>query len=1110
MAFHNQGGADSQPSSHGGTQSFPESNTAAISTAAQQGADRTPSSGSSEETDLPQIWKWNAVVPETVHRCVHDMVQQQVEARPTAPAVCAWDGDLTYAQLGRFASGLAARLVSAGVSRGTFVPICSEKSMWTTVAILGILKAGAAFVLLDPAVPELRLRGIVSQVRGSVVVSSQANEALSSRLANQVIVFGPHIADDLDEEHREESGITLDPSSPMYVAFTSGSTGTPKGAIITHANLASALFHQEESLQITSTSRMYDFCSYSFDVSICNIFATLTAGGCLCVPNELDRQNKLAESIASLRANTIDLTPSVSRLLRPEQVPGIQQIILGGEALRVEHVLPWWDRVRIVSLYGPCECTPNSTINSHPTTPEEVVYMGKGIGLNTWIVDPENHSILLSSIGAVGELLLEGPLVGSGYLNEPERTAAAFIEDPAWLVQGYSSEHPGRRGRLYKTGDLVRYNKDGNVSFVGRKDEQVKIRGQRTELGEIEHVMRGHAKVKDAVVVLKKDEERQEPWLAGFVTVHDEEGGDGATLQEAEEAQHVEVWEKQFNDDYLALESMGPESIGRDFMGWTSMYDGNDIDKKEMNEWLDDTLNSIRNGTPLQHILEIGTGSGMILFNLLRGLQSYTGLEPSSQAVEFIIQTAKSRMPPKIAGKITMHKATAEDVSRLGQSLSPDVVVLNSVIQYFPSSAYLLRVVQELVQLQGVKTIFFGDVRSFPLYNEFLAERALHVAGRKASKEELRRVMYDMRQAEAELLVDPAFFTALPDHIPNIEHVEILPKRMRATNELSAYRYEAVIHVRVSGQPCRQVRGLGQVQWADFQAQELSRELLLELLRQHLSSSPDVVAVSNIPNSRTTSMSHILAKLDAQGGRADGNDNDDVDWLSSVLANASKKPSMSAAGLVELAKQVGCHVEISWARQSSQRGSLDAIFHKDAPSNGKARALFRFPTDDQDSQTKPDALPLCNQPVRRHQTKHNSQIQNELNEILRARLPSYMHPQAITVLDTMPLNDNGKVDRRALARTIQSRTQQGRGPSVQELDVSAPEAQVRRLWGEVLHIDPASSIGLDDSFFQLGGDSMAAMSLVGRARKAGLEFTVAHIFRHPKLQDFVRAVGLKI
>ncbi|KAI0545624.1 acetyl-CoA synthetase-like protein [Xylaria curta] len=1088
MTLNDQGGVDSQLSPHSGTQCLPESNT---------------SSGSSEQNDLPQIWKWNAVVPETVHRCVYDMVQQQVEARPTAPAVCAWDGDLTYAQLGRLASALAARLVSAGVSGGTFVPICSEKSMWTTVAILGILKTGAAFVLLDPAVPELRLRGIVSQVKGSVAVSSRANEALSSRLADQVVVLGPHIADDLDGEHREESGIASDPSSPMYVAFTSGSTGTPKGAIITHANLASALFHQAESLRITSTSRMYDFCSYSFDVSICNIFATLTAGGCLCVPNELDRQNKLAESIASLRANTIDLTPSVSRLLRPEQVPGLQQIIFGGEALRVEHVRPWWDRVRIVSLYGPCECTPNSTINSHPTTPEEVVSMGKGIGLNTWIVNPEDHNVLLSSVGAVGELLLEGPLVGSGYLNEPERTAAAFIEDPAWLARGCSLEHPGRQGRLYKTGDLVRYNKDGSVSFVSRKDEQVKIRGQRTELGEIEHVMRGHAKVKDAVVVLKKDEERQEPWLAGFITVH-EEGGDGATLQEAEEAQHVEVWEKQFSDDYLTLESMGPESIGRDFMGWTSMYDGNDIDKKEMNEWLDDTLNSIRNGTPLQHVLEIGTGSGMILFNLLKGLQSYTGLEPSSQAVEFITQTVKSRMPLKIARKITMHKATAEEVSRLGQSLSPDVVILNSVIQYFPSSAYLLRVVQELVKLQGVKTIFFGDVRSFPLYNEFLLERALHVAGRKASKEELRRVMYDLRQAEAELLVGPAFFTALPERIPNIEHVEVLPKRMRATNELSAYRYEAVIHVRASGQPSRQVHSLGQVQWVDFQAQELSRESLLELLRQHLSSSSAVVAVSNIPNSRTTSMSQVLTELDMQ------NDNDDADWLSSVQVNASKQPSMSAADLVELAKQAGCYVEISWARQSSQCGSLDAIFHTDAPSNGEARALFQFPTDDQGSQTKPNAPPLCNQPVRRHQTKHSAQIQNELKEILQARLPSYMHPQAITILDKMPLSDNGKVDRRALAKTVQSRTQQGQGPPVQEQDVSAPEVQIRRLWGEVLHIDPASSIGLDDSFFQLGGDSMAAMSLVGRARKAGLELTVAHIFRHPKLQDFVRAIGLKV
>ena len=313
--------------------------------------------------------------------------------------------------------------------------------MWTTVAMLGVMKTGASFVLLDSSLPEDRLQVIYRQAKASVVLSQQSNEALNLRLVPQVVTLGSHIAGALYDQ-LDPKLCSPKPWSTMYIAFTSGSTGTPKGAIVTHRNLASALHYQQGSLKLTTESRVYDFCSYNFDVSICNVFATLTAGGCLCVPNEQDRRNKLAESIAFFNANAIDLTPSVARLLSPEQVPGLQTIIFGGETLHTTDVNPWWGRLQIVSLYGPCECTPNSTINYNPTTPEEATRMGKGVGLITWIVNSDDQDSLVP-VGDVGELLLEGPLVGQGYLNEPEKTVAAFIESPNWLLQGA----PGQSGR---------------------------------------------------------------------------------------------------------------------------------------------------------------------------------------------------------------------------------------------------------------------------------------------------------------------------------------------------------------------------------------------------------------------------------------------------------------------------------------------------------------------------------------------------------------------------------------------------------------------------------------------------------------------------------------
>ncbi|KAM4054534.1 AMP-binding enzyme [Hirsutella rhossiliensis] len=714
--------------------------------------------------------------------------------------------------------------------------------------------------------------------------------------------------------------------------------------------------------------------------------------------------------------------------------------------------------------------------------------MGKGIGLVTWVVEAENHDAL-SPLGCVGELLLEGPLVGQGYLDDPERTAAAFIRDPVWLLQGPPGQ-PGRHGRLYKTGDLVRYNEDGTLTFFGRKDAQVKIRGQRVELGEIEHALRSHQSVDDAVAVLQHDD-RQETWIASFVTVRNDDTALEERPANGEEEQHIEEWEKQFDEDYISFDSMQPEVIGRDFMGWTSMYDGSDINKIEMTEWLDDTIETMLNGSQPGHVLEIGTGSGMILFNLARGLRSYVGLEPSGRAVNFITKVARS--VPALADKVTMFKATAADLCRVRAATSPELVVLNSVVQYFPSQDYLFNVVQELVQLEGVQTLFLGDIRSLALFQEFLVARALHIAGDRASKDEIRRIMTDLERAESELLVDPAFFTALPSQLPQIEHVEILPKKMQATNELSAFRYAAVVHVKDQGQPQHQIREISQKEWIDFKEQGLNRQSLLELIRRNPASS--TVAVNNIPHSKSIFERHVIRSLNNQGGEMlnDGN------WLMSAHQEAQQNPSLSAVDLVELATQVGYRVEISWAQQSSQSGGLDAIFHRVQPTDGSKRVMFRFPNDHQDRSSHS----LCSEPLRQ---QLRQKMQDQLHEMLRSRLPSYMVPRGVTILDKMPLNGNGKLDRRALAKTPQIRTagrEPVRQPTSEAQTVSETERQIREIWGRVLNIEPAR-IGQKDSFFHLGGNSIAVMKVVAEARRAGLELTVANIFCHPELHDVVR------
>ncbi|KAF5636484.1 enniatin synthase [Fusarium sp. NRRL 52700] len=440
--------------------------------------------------DLKTIWRWNQHVPEQINRCVHDIFTDIATSQPDAQAVCSWDGKLTYGELDRLSTALAGKLSSSGVQVGTVVPLCFHKSMWTIVALLGVLKAGGAFLLLDPSLPEKRLQYMVQTVNPNLILASKSNQDLVSRLAEAVFILEPKALEEGVQKSNWQP-VQQSPTSLMYVIFTSGSTGIPKCAMISHANAASAFHHQSEVLRFDTKSRILDFSSYSFTTTISNVFGALLLGGCLCVPSEDDRRNRLAEVIRSLEVNIVDLTPSVMQFLDPDEVPDLQVIIFGGEAISTREVARWWGKVHTIHLYGQSECTSNAVINGHPNSMDDVLRIGKGSGLNTWIVDPENHN-KLQPVGYVGELLLEGPLVGCGYMNQPEETEAAFINDPDWLLKrGMSGPAvagvPGRHGRLYRTGDLVQYSDDGTLRFFGRKDAQVKIRGQRVELGEVEH-----------------------------------------------------------------------------------------------------------------------------------------------------------------------------------------------------------------------------------------------------------------------------------------------------------------------------------------------------------------------------------------------------------------------------------------------------------------------------------------------------------------------------------------------------------------------------------------------------------------------------------------------
>ncbi|KAG5927848.1 NRPS protein [Claviceps africana] len=475
------------------------------------------------DVDHSVLWNWNKHLPPATEVCIQDLITNQAQKHPTKQAICSWDGNLSYEEVERFSSLLATHLVDAGVLVGDIVPLCFEKSKWTTVAVLGVVKAGAAFVLMDPSQPIQRRQLMAQQVNARFIITSDANGSSGPVIAPeaQTIIVSDGTIQSMVAEFCHGSTTTLpfvSPDSTLYIIFTSGSTGMPKGVVISHSVYTTSALARSTEIGYTDVSRVLDFTSYAFDVSVDSMLSTLLRGGCLCIPSDEDRMNDISGAMRRLGVNMANMTPSVARILDPDIIPSLYSLGIGGEACSAGDIATWGQQTRVVVGYGPAECTIGCTVNPNAAG-KPYVSMGAAKGCAIWLVHPDDHDRLVP-VGAVGELLIEGPIVGQGYLGDPEKTESAFIRDPVWLVSGYG-DVPGRRGRLYKTGDLVRHDPDGENGFifVGRKDSQVKLRGQRVELGEIEHHIKKLLPMATDVVaeVIAPAGQKTETMLVAFV-----------------------------------------------------------------------------------------------------------------------------------------------------------------------------------------------------------------------------------------------------------------------------------------------------------------------------------------------------------------------------------------------------------------------------------------------------------------------------------------------------------------------------------------------------------------------------------------------------------------
>lgn len=976
---------------------------------------------------------------------VVDLIATQAALTPEVPAVRGGGAVLTYRELTAQAEERARRWRELGAGPGVLVAVCLERNVELVVALLAVLKTGAAYVPLDPSFPRERLRFMLEDSCAALLVTGPEGQELA-RPGLRVVAPGPAEA----TGHAPAAGSTLNGSSPgsaAYVIYTSGSTGRPKGVQVLHRGLTNLLLSLQREPGIRSSDTLLAVTTVSFDIAALELWLPLISGACVAVADRASTADgaALLGLVHTSGASILQATPATWRMLLAAgwgPTPGLR-VWCGGEALPGELAAELLRRSgEVWNLYGPTETTIWST--AHRVTLDDTASAAVPIGrpiANTrcLVLDARMQPV---PVGVAGELHLGGEGVTRGYWRRAELTADRFVPDPFSAVPG---------ARLYRTGDQARWRSDGTLEYLGRLDQQVKLRGYRIELGEIEAAIAEDPAVVAAVVALRRDRAGGEA-LVGYVVPRD-----GATLADDHVASARELtaqWNTTWDETYRRPgDGVTDETF--DLAGWNSSYTGSPIPATEMREWLEDTVERVRALRP-RRVLELGCGSGLLLFRLGGEAADYWAVDFSRVAL-LRLRTQAAALGWHHVRFLHREAADFSDVP----AGAFDTVILNSVVQYFPSPDYLLRVIEGALRaLAPGGALFIGDVRCLPLLRHYHASVQLARAPDSLTREELRVRVETAVRHEEELVLDPAFFVACRERFPRISSVAIELKMAAAENELSRFRCDVTLRV---DEPAASA---ATVEWRTA-GDALTAEAICGQLQ---TIGSDAVGWRALINPRLHAESRVLAWLDGR---------DVAGTVGELRRSLGPAGGLTPAGLAALASTAGRTLTLTWS-PGAGNGEFDAVFARAARApvmplvreRAGPRPWSEYATD-----------PL--------KVRLTARLGPMLTARVAAKLPAYMVPSVWVLLDALPLTANGKVDRRALPAPDAgaSRT----------VGYVAPrdefEAALANLWTAVLGV---LRVGVMDSFFELGGHSLKATQLVARVkRELGAEISIVDVFQHP-------------
>ncbi|MHC5597800.1 MAG: amino acid adenylation domain-containing protein [Nostoc sp.] len=1063
--------------------------------------------------EIQQLQLWNQTNTDYAQdQTLVTLFEQQAAQTPDNIAVVFEDQSLSYQELNQKANQVAHYLLELKTEQqlpdNPLIAICVERSPEMVISLFGILKAGGAYLPIDPNYPQERIRFMLEDSGARILLThSQVKDklAIAARQNKQTLPHSQKILsldkDNFANQSTDNPNCQSKPDDLAYVIYTSGSSGRPKGVELLHRGLSNYLYWAKDFYAVAQGKGTPVQSSLSFDATITSLYLPLICGRTTTLVREKQEIEALANIVKqNNHLSLVKITPSHLEILNqqldlialPNQmryilspllasgegvgggvvVPHstenrynamqnrVNLFVLGGEALHANQIIPWLTHApntRLVNEYGPTEAVVGCCVYEATGKMDLVgdLLIGQPIAnIRIYILDNQNQPL---PPGIPGELCIAGAGLARGYLNHPELTAEKFIELDLF----------GEQERVYKTGDLAKWLPDGNLKYLGRIDNQVKLRGFRIELGEIEALLAQHSKIQQAVVILQGENPIDQRLLAYIVpTPTDVDTLPGTSLQ----AEQVELWQQVFNNSYSQQQALTDDPT-LNLAGWNDSYTGEPIPQLAMQEWRDTTVAQILELEP-KRVWEIGCGTGMLLFKIAPHCQHYLGTDFSPSALQYIEHHLKQQ---SLNDRVSLKISAAHEFDGI-ETNTYDLVIMNSVIQYFPSLDYFLQVLEgaiKAVTTQG--SIFIGDVRNFQLLEAFHTAVEFYRAPNELSIKHLRQQIKKSIETEGELLIDPDLFIALKRRFPRISHVQIQLQRGYAQTEMSRFRYDVILHLDQTDTP------VAEAQCLDWQIEQLNLEKIEKLLT---TQQPDLLCIKSVPNTRLTSEMLLL---------------EEIAQLDGTVSDLKTAVAQTKLGIEpELFRTFAPDLSYTHFVQYSPTGfaNYDVVFQRRIP--GKA-ILPRF-AQGKNLQIKPWQH-YANQPLQYRTNQVDSALLEELRDFLGKTLPDYMIPSHFTVLDKLPVTPNGKVDRKALLaqNAIASSTDI-------ELPVTSTEKLLAELWAKLLKYEamPPGGVGIarHDNFFNLGGHSLLATQLIARIRDTfKVELPLRQIFESPTLSE---------